>query len=169
MKPTDLLLRGIASAAARYTKGMTVAKGFFYLAVSLLAAVALSGLYLFYKNTQAPDGTRMVQMFRQGSLAKVPPTSCNYKTSDFDGTDEGILRIAEGNIFLKVVTVKGNLGGQLIVRILNDGTYHVDPATSIVMLQGDDPKEIINSYVTTKSWKCSPWWSPDEALFNVPQ
>ncbi len=148
---------------------MTVAKGFFYLAASLLAAVLLGGLYLLYKNTQIPTGADMVQRFQQGTLAKVPPTSCSYKTSDFDGTDDGILRIAEGNIFLKVVTVKANLGGQLIVRILNDGTYHVDPATSIVMLQGNDPKEIINSYVTTKSWDCSPWWSPEKNLFNLPQ
>lgn len=158
---------GIASVAARYTKDMTIAKAFFYLAVSLLAAVALSGLYLFYKNTQAPNATQMVQMFRQGTLASAPPTSCSYRISNFEGTDEGILRIADGNIFLKTLTVKGNQGGQLQAVVAKDGTYHIDPSTSGVMLQGGSAKEAVGAYITDKPWECSPWWSPDETLFNV--
>ena len=146
---------------------MTVAKGFFYLAVSLLAAVALFGLYLFYKNTQAPNGTQMVQMFRQGTIANIPPTSCSYRISNFEGTDEGILRIAHGDIFLKALTVKGNQGGQLQAVVSDDGTYHVDSSTSAVMLEGGTSKEVIDAYITGKPWDCSPWWSPDETLFNV--
>ncbi len=150
-----------------YTRNMTVARGLFYLASVFLAVVILFGCYLFYRYAQTPSGETVIRMFQQGKLANLPSTSCVYKTSDFDGTDEGVLLLNNGNMLLKTVTVKGNAAGQLQVVILSDGTYRIDPRTSAAMLQGGDRKESVDPYITSKSWECSPWWFPDEALFNV--
>lgn len=146
---------------------MTIARGLFYVASVLLAGVILFGCYLFYRHAQTPSGETVVRIFQKGRIANIPPTSCTYKTSDFEGTDEGVLLLNDGDIFLKTVTVKGNAVGQLRVVILRDGTYHVDPSTSSTMFQGGDQQDIINSRITSASWTCSPWWSPDESLFNV--
>ena len=146
---------------------MTVARGLFYLTSVFLAAVILFGCYLFYRYAQTPSGETVIRSFQQGKLANLPPTSCVYKTSNFEGTDEGVLLVNKGDIFLKTVTVKGNIAGQLRVVISRDGTYHVDPGTSNTIFQGGDQQDIINSRITSASWTCSPWWSPDESLFNV--
>lgn len=148
---------------------MTVARGLFYLTSVFLAGVILFGCYLFYRYAQTPSGETVVRRFQQGKLANLPPTSCAYKTSGFEGTEEGVLLVNKGDIFLKTVTVKGNVAGQLRVVISRDGTYRIDPRTNAVMLQGGDQKERVDSYITGKSWDCSPWWSPDESIFNVPE
>lgn len=146
---------------------MTVARGLFYVASVFLAGVILFACYLLYRQVQTPNGADVVRMFQQRKVAAIPPTSCRYANSNFDGTDKGVLFINKGNILLETATVKGNASGQLRVVISSDGTYHVDPITSGITTGEGDPKEAIDSRITTASWTCSPWWSPDESLFNV--
>ncbi len=159
--------RGIESVGARYTSDMTIARGLFYVASVFLAGVILFACYILYRHVQTPNGADVVRMFQQRNVATIPPTSCSYTRSNFEGTDKGALFINKGNILLETATVKGNASGQLRVVISPDGTYTVDPTTSGVIVGGGNQKEAIDSRITTASWTCSPWWFPDEALFNV--
>ena len=157
---------GIASAAARYTRGMTVAKGFFYLAVSLLAAVLLAGLYLLYKNTQTLDAVSIDNLVKGQIIRKEGPAACVGSWSGFDSAGSVVVYIADNKFRIDATLVK--LNKPIVFHLVGDATgskYAWGDSQQVPL----SPEDItLPELFSNEQIPCDPWWFADMEIFTAP-
>ncbi len=135
----------------------------------LLIGVILFGIggYYFYRDSQS---NKLSQMESFAIARSAPSTVCTLKAGGFEGALAGILYVHSGRIALEMVVVSGRFTGSLRVLIESNGAHYLDPDSADALPAGLSPENQISwidALIFENTWNCSPWWIPDDSVFNI--
>ncbi|OGG50774.1 hypothetical protein A2763_02510 [Candidatus Kaiserbacteria bacterium RIFCSPHIGHO2_01_FULL_54_36] len=138
-----------------------------FLVVGIILLCA--GAYYFHRTAQA---NKLSHIESLAATRNVPATVCEFTEGDFEGARGGLLYVRNARIVLHTMYVEGNYAGRLHVLIEPDSTYFIDPATMDTIpigLSAEEQITLINDEILRPTWKCSPWWFPDDSIFDIPK
>lgn len=163
MKPTDLQYSGIASAAARYTKGMTVSKGLSYAASIFFAVVILGGVYVAYRYYVA--AAIEASTYQE---EKVPATRCVFQVSNFDVSYTGVAYFVGDRDRIDIEIY--NSTGRHVQHMISDGytNYTWKDSETTVEEVAPDKLDFPNPRGVQFDKRCQPMWRVPSAIFDVP-
>ncbi len=140
-----------------------------YDAILLGLVLLCVGGYFFYRDSQA-NKLSHIESFTALKIA--PATKCSLKSGNFEGSSVGSLSVHKGRALFNILVtglVRG-FEGRLHVLIQPDGTLVIYPETAEALPKGMNTQErvnLINEIISSYTWNCSPWWIPNDAVFNI--
>lgn len=144
-------------------------RDFLYDIILLGLIVMSAGGYVFYRDAQSNKLSHIESFERTQSAA---PTVCRLKSGDFEKASVGVMYVRGGRIAFDVTSTGGTNPGHLRVLIEKDGAHFVDPDTQGTLPIGasaEQQVDFVDNIIFSNTWRCSPWWIPNDSVFNIPK
>jgi hypothetical protein len=129
-------------------------------AVAIIFIAVVSTAYVGWRYISVPSELDVTDA---SSFAALQPVKCVFGAGNFEGSINGIMYVAHGNVRADyVATFRGQ-----------SATYHLilrkDTEGHALWTDEGENVPLIVPSVTESNSDCSPWWFPDDMYFTAPQ
>src|SRR3989344_3686401 len=136
----------------------------------IIVVVVAAGALLYLQQSFA-DSAELGSLTSIDQIHGRSPTICMYDAEGSpDTTSSGVLRIYNNRLRIDMHLVGNLYTGELKVVIDDNGEYHwADPSIIRTWPINVSARQTIDDFLFSAKWRCSPWWFPSDALFDIEQ